>query len=69
MSTHLQQMVMPNCSSFLSRGSSRHNTEPSNPKAHNSFLYNMLNHHKTMAVELVADSRGTVVVMKWTSSQ
>nr|XP_042131086.1 60S ribosomal protein L28-like [Peromyscus maniculatus bairdii] len=70
MAAHLQWMIIQNCSSFLiKRNKQMYGTEPNNLKAHNSFPYNGLIHHKTVGVEPMADGKGVVVVMKHRSGQ
>ncbi|KAM6985830.1 large ribosomal subunit protein eL28 [Aplochiton taeniatus] len=65
MSSHLQWMVIRNCSSFLiKRNGQTYSTEPNNLKSRNSFRYNGLVHAKTVGVEPAADGKGIVVVLK-----
>ncbi|NXN97670.1 RL28 protein, partial [Rhinopomastus cyanomelas] len=65
MSSHLQWMVVRNCSSFLiKRNNQTYSTEPNNLKARNSFRYNGLIHRKTLGVEPAPDGKGIVVVLK-----
>nr|AFK10561.1 60S ribosomal protein L28-like protein [Callorhinchus milii] len=70
MSSHLQWMVIRNCSSFLiKRNKQVYSTEPNNLKARNSFRYNGLIHRKTEGVEPAADGKGIVVVLKKRAGQ
>nr|AFM86515.1 60S ribosomal protein L28-like protein [Callorhinchus milii] len=70
MSSHLQWMVIRNCSSFLiKRNKQVYSTEPNNLKARNSFRYNGLIHRKTVGVEPAADGKGIVVVLKKRAGQ
>ncbi|KAK2116968.1 60S ribosomal protein L28 [Saguinus oedipus] len=70
MSVHLQWMVVQNCSSFLIKENKRtYSTDPNNLKARNSFRYNGLIHHMTVDVELAANGKGVLVVMKRRSGQ
>nr|AFM86372.1 60S ribosomal protein L28-like protein [Callorhinchus milii] len=70
MSSHLQWMVIRNCSSFLIKRNKRvYSTEPNNLKARNSFRYNGLIHRKTVGVEPAADGKGIVVVLKKRAGQ
>nr|XP_035140351.1 60S ribosomal protein L28-like [Callithrix jacchus] len=64
MSVHLQWMVVWNCSSLIKENKRTYSTEPNNLKARNSFRYNGLIHRKTVGVELPADGKGVIVVMK-----
>ncbi|XP_043846958.1 60S ribosomal protein L28-like [Dromiciops gliroides] len=65
MSTYLQWMVLRNCSSFLiNRNKQTYSTEPNNFKARNSFRYDRLIPQKTVGIELAADCKGIVVVLK-----
>uniref|UniRef100_H3C370 Large ribosomal subunit protein eL28 n=1 Tax=Tetraodon nigroviridis TaxID=99883 RepID=H3C370_TETNG len=65
MSSHLQWMVIRNCSSFLiKRNGQTYSTEPNNLKARNSFRFNGLVHKKTVGVQPAADGKGIVVVLK-----
>ncbi|XP_036110519.1 60S ribosomal protein L28-like [Molossus molossus] len=65
MSAHLQWVVGGNCSgSLIKRNKQTDSTEPSNPKARNSFCYKGLIHCKTVGVEPAAHSIGVLVVMK-----
>ena len=63
-----QWRVMGNCAGFLVRGNKQtYSTEPSHPKAHNSFCNNGLIHCKTVGMELRAGGWGdkdVVVVTK-----
>ncbi|XP_063297408.1 large ribosomal subunit protein eL28-like [Pelobates fuscus] len=70
MSAHLQWMVIRNSSSFLiKRNNQVYSTEPNNLKAQNSFRYNGLIHRKTVGVELAADGKGVVVILKKRAGQ
>ncbi|XP_032905302.1 60S ribosomal protein L28 [Amblyraja radiata] len=70
MSSHLQWMVVRNCSSFLiKRNRQVYSTEPNNLKARNSYRYNGLIHRKTVGVEPAADGKGVVVVLKKRAGQ
>ncbi|XP_064359707.1 large ribosomal subunit protein eL28 isoform X2 [Dromaius novaehollandiae] len=70
MSSHLQWMIVRNCSSFLiKRNNQTYSTEPNNLKARNSFRYNGLIHRKTVGVEPAADGKGVVVVLKKRAGQ
>nr|AFM86135.1 60S ribosomal protein L28-like protein [Callorhinchus milii] len=70
MPSHLQWMVIRNCSSFLiKRNKQVYSTEPNNLKARNSFRYNGLIHRKTVGVEPAADGKGIVVVLKKRAGQ
>nr|AFM86510.1 60S ribosomal protein L28-like protein [Callorhinchus milii] len=70
MSSHLQWMVIRNCSSFLiKRNKQVYSTEPNNLKARSSFRYNGLIHRKTVGVEPAADGKGIVVVLKKRAGQ
>ncbi|XP_043914647.1 60S ribosomal protein L28 [Protopterus annectens] len=70
MSSHLQWMVIRNCSSFLiKRNNQVYSTEPNNLKARHSFRYNGLIHRKTVGVEPAPDGKGVVVVLKKRSGQ
>ncbi|XP_007528257.1 large ribosomal subunit protein eL28-like [Erinaceus europaeus] len=70
MSTHLQWMVVRNCSSFLIKWNQQtYSKESSNLKAHNSFRCNGLIHRKKVGVKPVANSKGVVVVMKHRKGQ
>merc|ERR1712168_892987 len=65
MSSHLQWMVIRNCSSFLlKRNGQTYSTEPNNLKSKNSFRFNGLVHKKTVGVQPAADGKGIVVVLK-----
>ncbi|KAL0965916.1 hypothetical protein UPYG_G00287810 [Umbra pygmaea] len=65
MSSHLQWMIIRNCSSFLiKRNGQTYSTEPNNLKSRNSFRYNGLVHKKTVGVEPAADNKGVVIVLK-----
>ncbi|XP_023277824.1 60S ribosomal protein L28-like [Seriola lalandi dorsalis] len=65
MSSHLQWMVIRNCSSFLiKRNGQTYSTEPNNLKSRNSFRFNGLVHKKTVGVQPAADGKGVVVVLK-----
>ncbi|XP_061732652.1 60S ribosomal protein L28 isoform X2 [Nerophis ophidion] len=65
MSSHLQWMVIRNCSSFLiKRNGQTYSTEPNNLKARNSYRFNGLVHKKTVGVQPAADGKGVVVVLK-----
>uniref|UniRef100_G3PUE2 Large ribosomal subunit protein eL28 n=1 Tax=Gasterosteus aculeatus aculeatus TaxID=481459 RepID=G3PUE2_GASAC len=65
MSSHLQWMVIRNCSSFLiKRNGQTYSTEPNNLKSRNSYRFNGLVHKKTVGVEPAADGKGVVVVLK-----
>ncbi|NWJ09253.1 RL28 protein, partial [Crypturellus undulatus] len=65
MSSHLQWMIVRNCSSFLlKRNHQTYSTEPNNLKARNSFRYNGLIHRKTLGVEPAPDGKGIVVVLR-----
>ncbi|CAJ1070180.1 hypothetical protein OJAV_G00121780 [Xyrichtys novacula] len=70
MSSHLQWMVIRNCSSFLiKRNGQTYSTEPNNLKARNSFRFNGLVHKKTVGVQPAADGKGVVVVLKKRAGQ
>ncbi|XP_030598492.1 large ribosomal subunit protein eL28 isoform X1 [Archocentrus centrarchus] len=70
MSSHLQWMVIRNCSSFLiKRNGQTYSTEPNNLKARNSFRFNGLVHKKTVGVQPAADGKGIVVVLKKRAGQ
>ncbi|NWY08419.1 RL28 protein, partial [Nothoprocta ornata] len=70
MSSHLQWMIVRNCSSFLiKRNHQTYSTEPNNLKARNSFRYNGLIHRKTVGVEPAPDGKGIVVVLKKRAGQ
>ncbi|KAJ8286580.1 hypothetical protein GJAV_G00040790 [Gymnothorax javanicus] len=70
MSSHLQWMVIRNCSSFLiKRNGQTYSTEPNNLKSKNSFRFNGLVHRKTVGVEPAADGKGVVVVLKKRAGQ
>ncbi|KAM9510606.1 large ribosomal subunit protein eL28 [Guaruba guarouba] len=70
MSSHLQWMVLRNCSSFLiKRNNQTYSTEPNNLKSRNSFRYNGLIHRKTVGVEAAPDGKGIVVVLKKRTGQ
>uniref|UniRef100_A0A8C5P806 Large ribosomal subunit protein eL28 n=1 Tax=Leptobrachium leishanense TaxID=445787 RepID=A0A8C5P806_9ANUR len=70
MSSHLQWMVIRNCSSFLiKRNNQNQSTEPNNLKARNSLRYNGLIHRKTVGVEPAADGKGVVVILKKRAGQ
>ncbi|XP_054908231.1 60S ribosomal protein L28 [Poeciliopsis prolifica] len=70
MSSHLQWMVIRNCSSFLiKRNGQTYSTEPNNLKARNSFRFNGLVHKKTVGVQPAADGKGVVVVLKRRAGQ
>uniref|UniRef100_A0A668W2G1 Large ribosomal subunit protein eL28 n=1 Tax=Oreochromis aureus TaxID=47969 RepID=A0A668W2G1_OREAU len=70
MSSHLQWMVIRNCSSFLiKRNGQTYSTEPNNLKARNSFRFNGLVHKKTVGVQPAADGKGVVVVLKKRAEQ
>ncbi|XP_069745549.1 large ribosomal subunit protein eL28 [Narcine bancroftii] len=70
MSSHLQWMIIRNCSSFLiKRNKQTYSTEPYNLKARNSFRYNGLIHRKTVGVEPAADGKGVVIVLKKRAGQ
>ncbi|KAK2111729.1 60S ribosomal protein L28 [Saguinus oedipus] len=70
MSSHLQWMVVRNCSSFLiKRNKQTYSTEPNNLKTRNSFRYNGLIHRKTVGVEPAANGKGVGVVRKRRSGQ
>uniref|UniRef100_A0A667WNW7 Large ribosomal subunit protein eL28 n=1 Tax=Myripristis murdjan TaxID=586833 RepID=A0A667WNW7_9TELE len=70
MSSHLQWMVIRNCSSFLiKRNGQTYSTEPNNLKSKNSFRFNGLVHKKTVGVQPAADGKGVVVVLKKRSGQ
>ncbi|CAG5867794.1 unnamed protein product [Menidia menidia] len=63
MSSHLQWMVIRNCSSFLiKRNGQTYSTEPNNLKSRNSFRFNGLVHKKTVGVQPAADGKGVVVI-------
>ncbi|KAK7925752.1 hypothetical protein WMY93_008062 [Mugilogobius chulae] len=65
MSSHLQWMVIRNCSSFLiKRNGQTYSTEPNNLKSRNSFRFNGLVHKKTVGVQPAPDGKGVVVVLK-----
>ncbi|TNN27913.1 60S ribosomal protein L28 [Liparis tanakae] len=65
MSSHLQWMVIRNCSSFLiKRNGQTYSTEANNLKSKNSFRFNGLVHRKTVGVQPAADGKGVVVVLK-----
>uniref|UniRef100_A0AAQ5Z5C0 Large ribosomal subunit protein eL28 n=1 Tax=Amphiprion ocellaris TaxID=80972 RepID=A0AAQ5Z5C0_AMPOC len=65
MSSHLQWMVIRNCSSFLiKRNGQTYSTEANNLKSRNSFRFNGLVHKKTVGVQPAADGKGVVVVLK-----
>uniref|UniRef100_A0A8C8W5P8 Large ribosomal subunit protein eL28 n=1 Tax=Peromyscus maniculatus bairdii TaxID=230844 RepID=A0A8C8W5P8_PERMB len=68
-STHLQWMIVRNCSNFLKRNKQTYSAEPNNLKARNSFRYNGLIHSKTVGVQPTANGKGSVVVVKRRSSQ
>ncbi|XP_064232772.1 large ribosomal subunit protein eL28-like [Aotus nancymaae] len=62
-------MVVQNCSSFMIKSNKQtYSMEPNNLKAHNSFRYKGLIHHKTVGVEPAVLGKG-VVVMKRRSGQ
>ncbi|XP_070963230.1 large ribosomal subunit protein eL28-like [Oncorhynchus clarkii lewisi] len=70
MSSHLQWMVIRNCSSFLiKRNGQTYSTEPNNLKSKNSFRFNGLVHRKTVGVQPAADGKGVVVVLKKRAGQ
>uniref|UniRef100_A0AAY5JWE8 Large ribosomal subunit protein eL28 n=1 Tax=Esox lucius TaxID=8010 RepID=A0AAY5JWE8_ESOLU len=70
MSSHLQWMVIRNCSSFLiKRNGQTYSTEPNNLKSKNSFRFNGLVHRKTVGVQPAADNKGIVVVLKKRAGQ
>uniref|UniRef100_A0A7N6B5V1 Large ribosomal subunit protein eL28 n=2 Tax=Anabas testudineus TaxID=64144 RepID=A0A7N6B5V1_ANATE len=70
MSSHLQWMVIRNCSSFLiKRNGQTYSTEPNNLKSRNSFRFNGLVHKKTVGVQPAADGKGVVVVLKKRAGQ
>ncbi|XP_032425876.1 large ribosomal subunit protein eL28 [Xiphophorus hellerii] len=70
MSSHLQWMVIRNCSSFLiKRNGQTYSTEPNNLKSRNSFRFNGLVHKKTVGVQPAADGKGIVVVLKRRAGQ
>ncbi|XP_054578820.1 60S ribosomal protein L28-like [Eptesicus fuscus] len=57
--------MVQNCSSFLiKRNKQTYSTEPNNLKAHNSFHYNGLMHHKMVGVEPAPNGKGVMVIMK-----
>ncbi|XP_052606066.1 60S ribosomal protein L28-like [Peromyscus californicus insignis] len=61
MSTHLQWMVVQNCSSFLiKRNKQTYSTKPNSLKVG----YNRLIHNNTVGVQPAAEGKGVVVVMK-----
>ncbi|XP_077478850.1 large ribosomal subunit protein eL28 [Stigmatopora argus] len=65
MSSHLQWMVIRNCSSFiLKRNGQTYSTEANNLKSRNSFRFNGLVHRKTVGVQPAPDGKGVVVVTK-----
>ncbi|XP_033928307.1 large ribosomal subunit protein eL28 [Melopsittacus undulatus] len=70
MSSHLQWMVLRNCSSFLlKRNNQTYSTEPHNLKSRHSFRYNGLIHRKSVGVEPAPDAKGIVVVLKKRTGQ
>uniref|UniRef100_A0A8K9WZW2 Large ribosomal subunit protein eL28 n=1 Tax=Oncorhynchus mykiss TaxID=8022 RepID=A0A8K9WZW2_ONCMY len=70
MSSHLQWMVIRNCSSFLiKRNGQTYSTEPNNLKSKNSFRFNGLVHRKTVGVQPAADGKGVVIVLKKRAGQ
>uniref|UniRef100_A0A8C6KMK8 Large ribosomal subunit protein eL28 n=1 Tax=Nothobranchius furzeri TaxID=105023 RepID=A0A8C6KMK8_NOTFU len=70
MSSHLQWMIIRNCSSFLiKRNGQTYSTEPNNLKSRNSFRFNGLVHKKTVGVQPAADGKGVVVVLKKRAGQ
>ncbi|KAL2100041.1 hypothetical protein ACEWY4_004435 [Coilia grayii] len=69
-SSHLQWMVIRNCSSYLiKRNGQTYSTEANNLKARNSFRFNGLVHRKSVGVEPAADGKGVVVVLKKRAGQ
>ncbi|XP_031433837.1 60S ribosomal protein L28-like [Clupea harengus] len=69
-SSHLQWMVIRNCSSYLiKRNGQTYSTEPNNLKSRNSFRFNGLVHRKTVGVEAAADGKGVVVMLKKRAGQ
>ncbi|CAL1567709.1 unnamed protein product [Knipowitschia caucasica] len=70
MSSHLQWMVIRNCSSFIiKRNGQTYSTEPNNLKSRNSFRFNGLVHKKTVGVKPAPDGKGVVVVLKKRAGQ
>ncbi|XP_063066129.1 60S ribosomal protein L28 [Engraulis encrasicolus] len=69
-SSHLQWMVIRNCSSYLiKRNGQTYSTEANNLKSRNSFRFNGLVHRKSVGVDAAADGKGVVVVLKKRAGQ
>ncbi|XP_062410495.1 60S ribosomal protein L28 [Sardina pilchardus] len=70
MSSHLQWMVIRDCSSYLiKRNGQTYSTEANNLKSRNSFRFNGLVHRKSVGVDAAADGKGVVVVLKKRAGQ